>query len=997
MDHPTRGLTRRSARLAILASLALLAVSAGIAPTGAANAPRITSVSPAEAPSGATVVVTGHGLGGNVATVSVAGIQAPVTSAVGNRLTFAVPVAARFGPTTIVVTSPSRMTARAPFTVVYDGLASPVVDASASVRTTVGREGGTVESQGVRLAIPEGALSEDVVVSLTPLRDLSGTPLDGTVFGGAHLEPSGLEFLRPATLTFPLPAATSAHEVIGFSTFGDADLHLVPHQVHGGSVSIAVQHFSSVGGSTGSLNGYLPDSAEAQAMSAMASAQQACAVERAAGIYDGPACAQQDDALATALRTWYLTAVRPRLEASAGASYFVVEPAFNEWLRWAAQVAEWTGDALLPESQIAEDLAREALEGVARTRLGNCTGSDLVSQLRDAMRVSDLATAGAFAVLAPDLPSPLNGEIIDACAHVRVAGITLPAVLASGSDRNTLTGSVVIDVWTGPDLPDGGAEVEVRGDGLSLVGSVAIDAAGAFEARLRGDEDVLGATLHVTATSVRPVFVNLGLNVYTESRPVSVRPRIAIEATPTDIAPGATSNLLVRVAGDDPGGGTVTFSVAGNGAVSPTTRVTDAGGAAGATYTAASVGGDATVTASLEDDPGVTRSASIAITVSGGIDVSVTPAAAIIAPGAQATFVASVTGTTDTAVTWSASCGSITATGLYTAPASPSQCVVTATSHADPAESATADVSVVATGPASLTVSPGVAYTAPAGQVSFTANLTNHPGTVSWSASCGAIDSAGRYTAPATLGGTSNGRCTVTARSSDESLSASATVEIGVMTLTTATGYVFARAQDFTADPIDVEQSFDGTIAATASAIQPYNRFTAELGLSAAVTTNVLTIGGTASHDGSGSSPGVAGSASGVATATFYFVVTGGRVPWSLVVDGTANASTDAFGSASTSVNYRLGPVHLDPTASVTSSTRGRLPGIAVTGGRDVTGGVVGYEKVLTGVADAGWLTPGRYGLEIYLSGLVAPNYYGPGSASANGSLTSTFSAGAHP
>jgi hypothetical protein len=86
--------------------------------------------------------------------------------------------------------------------------------------------------------------------------------------------------------------------------------------------------------------------------------------------------------------------------------------------------------------------------------------------------------------------------------------------------------------------------------------------------------------------------------------------------------------------------------------------------------------------------------------------VAVTPTTASTTAGANQQFAASVTGTSNTAVTWTASgtgcsgitCGTISSTGLYTAPAavpSPATVTITATSVSDPTKSASASVTIV--------------------------------------------------------------------------------------------------------------------------------------------------------------------------------------------------------------------------------------------------------------------------------------------------------------
>jgi hypothetical protein len=77
-----------------------------------------------------------------------------------------------------------------------------------------------------------------------------------------------------------------------------------------------------------------------------------------------------------------------------------------------------------------------------------------------------------------------------------------------------------------------------------------------------------------------------------------------------------------------------------------------------------------------------------------GVRVSVSPASATVGPQQKQQFTASVSGTANTAVTWSASAGTIDAQGLYTAPASPANVVITVASKADNSKSASASVTV---------------------------------------------------------------------------------------------------------------------------------------------------------------------------------------------------------------------------------------------------------------------------------------------------------------
>ena len=81
-----------------------------------------------------------------------------------------------------------------------------------------------------------------------------------------------------------------------------------------------------------------------------------------------------------------------------------------------------------------------------------------------------------------------------------------------------------------------------------------------------------------------------------------------------------------------------------------------------------------------------------------GIGVSISPVAATVAAGASKQFTAKVRETSNTGVTWSASVGSVSGNGLFTAPlvTSTTPATLTATSMADPTKTASALVTVTA-------------------------------------------------------------------------------------------------------------------------------------------------------------------------------------------------------------------------------------------------------------------------------------------------------------
>jgi hypothetical protein len=123
-----------------------------------------------------------------------------------------------------------------------------------------------------------------------------------------------------------------------------------------------------------------------------------------------------------------------------------------------------------------------------------------------------------------------------------------------------------------------------------------------------------------------------------------------------------------------------------------------------------------TVTATGVADATKSGSATVNLSLTA---VSVSPPSATLTAGQTQQFTATVTGTTNTAVTWSISpsVGSISATGLYTAPASitSSQAVtVTATGVADATKSGSATVNLAPPPPTvTITVPPTQVVTQP--------------------------------------------------------------------------------------------------------------------------------------------------------------------------------------------------------------------------------------------------------------------------------------------
>ena len=135
------------------------------------------------------------------------------------------------------------------------------------------------------------------------------------------------------------------------------------------------------------------------------------------------------------------------------------------------------------------------------------------------------------------------------------------------------------------------------------------------------------------------------------------------------------------------------------------------------------------------------------------IGISISPREATVNANAQFQFTASVSNAGNKDVAWSATGGSVTTTGLFTAPDLATTAYVTATSLADPSKTATARVTIVAP----VVVTPNVITLGPGAIQVFTASVVATGDTaMTWSiqegAAGGTITADGTYTAPATAG-----------------------------------------------------------------------------------------------------------------------------------------------------------------------------------------------------------------------------------------------------
>ena len=105
-----------------------------------------------------------------------------------------------------------------------------------------------------------------------------------------------------------------------------------------------------------------------------------------------------------------------------------------------------------------------------------------------------------------------------------------------------------------------------------------------------------------------------------------------------------------------------------------------------------------TVTAVSQADPSKSASALVTVVTQAPVNVTISPTSATVPTGGTQQFTATVQNTSNTAVTWSATGGAVSPSGLYTAPNSAGTYSVTATSVADSSKTAFSVVTVSSAG-----------------------------------------------------------------------------------------------------------------------------------------------------------------------------------------------------------------------------------------------------------------------------------------------------------
>jgi hypothetical protein len=314
---------------------------------------------------------------------------------------------------------------------------------------------------------------------------------------------------------------------------------------------------------------------------------------------------------------------------------------------------------------------------------------------------------------------------------------------------------------------------------------------------------IVTATTTITVTAKSVADTTKSATAYVT---VTTPPPPPLTITTTSL-PAATSDIAYSDTLTAAGGAAPYFWSLSSGSLPAGITLQSAGSLSGTT----SQSGTFTLTAEVTDSssPKLTSSKLLTLTVL-SVVVTVTPATSTVASAGTEQFTAMVTNTSNVAVTWSASSGTISSAGLYQAPTVTvtTTATVTATSTADTTKTATASVTITAPPPPPLSITttslPGATAS-----IAYSDTLTSTGGKApySWTLSAGSLPTGFTVESAGSLAGTTTqtGQFNLTVEVTDSSspnLTASEpltlTVAAGITTGTAAPAKYFGFSESDT-------------------------------------------------------------------------------------------------------------------------------------------------------------------------------------------------------
>jgi hypothetical protein len=293
----------------------------------------------------------------------------------------------------------------------------------------------------------------------------------------------------------------------------------------------------------------------------------------------------------------------------------------------------------------------------------------------------------------------LIGGSISGCAGFAepLPSLSMSPSSVSMSTKVGSTGSQIATVTNVGASSLGVSQATVSGAGFSVVGltlplTLSPGQSKGFTVQFGATKPgtVDGILSLITDAQHRPFVVGLHGATASSTAPVS---SVTISPASASLSPSGKVQFTAAVQGTTTND-SVTWT-ASTGAITPS-----------GAYTAPATAGTARITATSNADSTISASATVTVTTAPTppppnptvSSVTISPSSASSIINGKLSFAATVAGTTsDKTVTWNASLGSITATGVYAAPGKPGTATVTATSNADPTKTASAIVTVTST------------------------------------------------------------------------------------------------------------------------------------------------------------------------------------------------------------------------------------------------------------------------------------------------------------
>jgi hypothetical protein len=131
-------------------------------------------------------------------------------------------------------------------------LAVPTLDTARAFQTIIPVTGGVITATAAdntlfTLTIPNQALYTATQITLIPLAAIDGKPLGGNAGAGVQLEPEGLEFFYPVTLTIQTTATIPVTAELPLAYHGDGqEFYRYPLALHHATPTFQLMHFSGV-------------------------------------------------------------------------------------------------------------------------------------------------------------------------------------------------------------------------------------------------------------------------------------------------------------------------------------------------------------------------------------------------------------------------------------------------------------------------------------------------------------------------------------------------------------------------------------------------------------------------------------------------------------------------------------------------------------------------------------------------------------------------------